>query len=64
MFKRFQKAGYPVQMLKTQYRMHPQVLMSLSSHMFLCLQDLGFMTIIPLPFYERHHIKSFSLFLH
>ncbi|EFJ22659.1 hypothetical protein SELMODRAFT_30768, partial [Selaginella moellendorffii] len=25
MFKRFQKAGYPVQMLNTQYRMHPQI---------------------------------------
>uniref|UniRef100_A0A1D1XNF7 Putative helicase MAGATAMA 3 n=1 Tax=Anthurium amnicola TaxID=1678845 RepID=A0A1D1XNF7_9ARAE len=25
MFKRFQKAGYPVQMLKTQYRMHPEI---------------------------------------
>ncbi|KAK6945483.1 DNA2/NAM7 helicase, helicase domain [Dillenia turbinata] len=25
MFKRFQRAGYPVQMLKTQYRMHPQI---------------------------------------
>ncbi|XP_058098947.1 probable helicase MAGATAMA 3 isoform X2 [Magnolia sinica] len=25
LFKRFQKAGYPVQMLKTQYRMHPQI---------------------------------------
>lgn len=25
LFKRFQRAGYPVQMLKTQYRMHPQV---------------------------------------
>ncbi|KVI10967.1 hypothetical protein Ccrd_010619 [Cynara cardunculus var. scolymus] len=24
LFKRFQKAGYPVQMLKTQYRMHPE----------------------------------------
>lgn len=27
MFKRFQKAGYPVQMLKTQYRMHPEVIL-------------------------------------
>ncbi|XP_076960265.1 putative helicase MAGATAMA 3 [Bidens hawaiensis] len=25
LFKRFQKAGYPVQMLKTQYRMHPEI---------------------------------------
>eukprot|EP01018_Ginkgo_biloba_P018605 Gb_01813 [translate_table: standard] len=25
LFKRFQQAGYPVQMLKTQYRMHPQI---------------------------------------
>ncbi|KAH7281053.1 hypothetical protein KP509_36G027600 [Ceratopteris richardii] len=25
LFKRFQKAGYPVHMLKTQYRMHPQI---------------------------------------
>lgn len=25
LFKRFQRAGYPVQMLKTQYRMHPEV---------------------------------------
>lgn len=25
LFKRFQRAGYPVQMLKTQYRMHPQI---------------------------------------
>ncbi|KAK9090790.1 hypothetical protein Sjap_023967 [Stephania japonica] len=25
LFKRFQRAGYPVQMLKTQYRMHPAV---------------------------------------
>ncbi|CAM6125409.1 unnamed protein product [Calypogeia fissa] len=25
LFKRFQKGGYPVQMLKTQYRMHPQI---------------------------------------
>ncbi|KAG0597404.1 hypothetical protein M758_UG335400 [Ceratodon purpureus] len=25
MFKRFQKAGYPVQMLKTQYRMNPEI---------------------------------------
>lgn len=25
MFERFQKAGYPVTMLKTQYRMHPEV---------------------------------------
>ncbi|XP_074381844.1 putative helicase MAGATAMA 3 [Apium graveolens] len=25
LFKRFQEAGYPVQMLKTQYRMHPEI---------------------------------------
>ncbi|OVA00246.1 putative helicase MAGATAMA 3 [Macleaya cordata] len=25
LFKRFQRAGYPVQMLKTQYRMHPEI---------------------------------------
>ncbi|KAI3882740.1 hypothetical protein MKW92_002989 [Papaver armeniacum] len=25
LFSRFQEAGYPVQMLKTQYRMHPQI---------------------------------------
>ncbi|GLJ40367.1 hypothetical protein SUGI_0830590 [Cryptomeria japonica] len=25
LFKRFQQAGYPVKMLKTQYRMHPQI---------------------------------------
>ncbi|KAL3678344.1 hypothetical protein R1sor_021300 [Riccia sorocarpa] len=25
LFKRFQQAGYPVQMLNTQYRMHPQI---------------------------------------
>lgn len=25
LFKRFQKAGYPVHMLKTQYRMHPEI---------------------------------------
>ncbi|KAG9444226.1 hypothetical protein H6P81_015566 [Aristolochia fimbriata] len=25
LFKRFQMAGYPVQMLKTQYRMHPEI---------------------------------------
>ncbi|KAL3814454.1 hypothetical protein ACJIZ3_015722 [Penstemon smallii] len=25
LFKRFQQAGYPVQMLKTQYRMHPEI---------------------------------------
>ncbi|GJT59551.1 probable helicase MAGATAMA 3 [Tanacetum coccineum] len=25
LFKRFQKAGYPIQMLKTQYRMHPEI---------------------------------------
>ncbi|KAF8115211.1 hypothetical protein N665_0029s0054 [Sinapis alba] len=25
MFERFQKAGYPVNMLKTQYRMHPEI---------------------------------------
>ncbi|XP_022762918.1 probable helicase MAGATAMA 3 isoform X2 [Durio zibethinus] len=25
LFKRFQKAGYPVKMLKTQYRMHPEI---------------------------------------
>ncbi|KAJ9548004.1 hypothetical protein OSB04_020547 [Centaurea solstitialis] len=25
LFERFQKAGYPVQMLKTQYRMHPEI---------------------------------------
>ncbi|XP_056694647.1 probable helicase MAGATAMA 3 [Spinacia oleracea] len=25
LFKRFQKAGYPVMMLKTQYRMHPEI---------------------------------------
>ncbi|KAF9609127.1 hypothetical protein IFM89_013381 [Coptis chinensis] len=25
LFKRLQKAGYPVQMLKTQYRMHPEI---------------------------------------
>ncbi|KAL9240292.1 hypothetical protein vseg_014530 [Gypsophila vaccaria] len=25
LFKRFQKAGYPVMMLKTQYRMHPKI---------------------------------------
>ncbi|XP_043720689.1 probable helicase MAGATAMA 3 [Telopea speciosissima] len=25
MFKRLQRAGYPVQMLKTQYRMHPEI---------------------------------------
>ena len=30
MFQRFQEAGHPVQMLKTQYRMHPEVRLNIS----------------------------------
>lgn len=30
LFKRFQEAGFPVQMLKIQYRMHPEVSFFLS----------------------------------
>lgn len=37
LFKRFQKAGYPVQMLKTQYRMHPEVFTSLTLNLLLAL---------------------------
>lgn len=34
LFERFQKAGYPVQMLKIQYRMNPQVFVSLFLQLF------------------------------
>lgn len=52
LFKRLQKSGYPVQMLKTQYRMHPQVRkldMSLRSLWLSCLNLLveGFFTVYP-----------------
>jgi hypothetical protein len=50
LFKRFQAAGFPVQMLKIQYRMHPQVVFH---SQFIEAGNLNDFLILLIPFINR-----------